>query len=371
MGFGMNLRLWKLVLVALAALPCVAQAQTFIREELRIPAPGAGSRGLEAILVRPSVPEPLPLVVITHGSALKREEWRAASPLAYLPQATEFARRGWATAIVMRRGFGDSGGDYAAAPGPCTNPNYVASATTDTIDLRAGIAHLRKRPDIDGARLLVVGQSSGGLAAVALTADPPSGLLAAINFAGGKIATRASEACKGTEDRLVEAFNTFGKRSRTPMLWIYSENDKVFPPELAERFKDAFSAGGGNVEFIKALPFRTDGHNLFSSTGISYWAPYIDRFLAKQNLVLRDIPLPLPPPPDIAPPDQLSTGGRRSFDDFLRSPPHRAFAVSSNGAYGWNSGRRTAEEATKRAIESCSKHANDCVIVVVDDNAVR
>jgi hypothetical protein len=104
-------------------------------------------------------------------------------------------------------------------------------------------------------------------------------------------------------------------------------------------------------------------------TGIPYWTPYVDRFLMKQNLVVREIPLPLPPLPDIAPPEQLFASGRRSFEDFLRSAPHRAFAVSPKGAWGWASARRTTEEATKRAIEACSKHASDCAIVVIDEKA--
>jgi dienelactone hydrolase len=361
----MKLRVWNLALVAWVAFSCVAEAQTFFQEELRIPAPGAGPRGLEALLVRPDLPGRLPLVLINHGSPSVPEERKTSTPRLYLPQAMEFARRGWATAIVMRRGFGDSGGVYAESVGSCPHPDFLTAALAATADLRAAILHLRKRADIDSSRLLIVGQSTGGLVTVALTTDPPPGTLAAINFAGGMRAIR----CKDKLDPLVTTVEALGKRSHVPMLWIYSENDQYFGPELAERLKDAFAAGGGNAEFVKALPFRTDGHNLFSMTGIPYWVPYVDRFLAKQNLVLRDTLLPLPPLPDIAPPEQLFAPGRRSFEDFLRSAPHRAFAVSSKGAWGWVSGRRTTEEAAKRAIEACSKHADDCAIFVVDDKA--
>jgi tetraacyldisaccharide-1-P 4'-kinase len=45
--------------------------------------------------------------------------------------------------------------------------------------------------------------------------------------------------------------------------------------------------------------------------------------------------------------------------------------VSANGAYGWQTGRRTVEEARSRAMEACSKHASDCKVVVVDDTEVR
>jgi dienelactone hydrolase len=359
----MGARLFRLAFVAFAALICVADAQAFVRENLRIPTPDSGARGLEAILLRPDLPGRLPLVLINHGSPPTGEERRNTTPLGYLPQAMEFARRGWAAVIVMRRGFGDSAGAYAESVGFCPNPDFLTAALASAADLRATVHHLQQRPDIDRSRLLVVGQSTGGLATVALSADPPAGMLAAINFAGGMRSPR----CIDKLEPLVTAVSTLGKRSRVPMLWVYSENDQYFGPELAERLRDAFSAGGGNVEFVKALPFGKDGHSLFTGRGIPYWVPYVDRFLAKQNLVLRDAPLPLPPQASIDPPEQLSASGRRSFDDFLRSAPHRAFAVSSKGAYGWHSGRRTIEEASKLAVEACSKHAADCAVVVVDE----
>ena len=87
--------------------------------------------------------------------------------------------------------------------------------------------------------------------------------------------------------------------------------------------------------------------------------------------VVDDKVTPLPPPPDIPPPGQLSVEGKKSFDRFLQSPPHRAFALSPRGAYGWHSGGRTIEEASKLALEGCLKHAVDCEIVVLDDKAIR
>jgi dipeptidyl aminopeptidase/acylaminoacyl peptidase len=89
-----------------AALFCLnaAQAKDYTREDLRIPANGAGARGLEAILVRPVPSARYPLVVINHGTPREASVRRTMSPTAYLPHATEFARRGWAAVILMRRG---------------------------------------------------------------------------------------------------------------------------------------------------------------------------------------------------------------------------------------------------------------------------
>jgi len=56
------------ILIACAAAQPLA-AEQYYREELRIPVPGAGPHGLEALLVRPQGREPYPLALISHGTS--------------------------------------------------------------------------------------------------------------------------------------------------------------------------------------------------------------------------------------------------------------------------------------------------------------
>ena len=246
-------------------------AEPYLQEELRVPFALAGPRGLEALLVRPNEPGRYPLALITHGAPRSIDQHASMSPLAMLPQAIEFARRGWAAAVVMRRGYGDSGGDWADGYGYCGNPNYIAAATAGAADLKAAIAFLVRRPDIDPSRVISVGVSAGGFATVALTADPPPELVAAISFAGGRGSMHHNDqVCH--PDRLIEAFGLFGQRSRIPMLWVYAENDHYFGPKLAQQLKAAFTGGGGDVEFVAAPAFGRDGHRLFSMAGIPVWS---------------------------------------------------------------------------------------------------
>jgi len=277
--------------VALLAIACIlgqgprtAAAEDFARQDLRIPMPAAGPRGLEAVLVRPSASGRYPLVLINHGSPRDAAKRPQMTPLTYLPHATEFVRRGWAAILVMRRGYGDSGGGWAEDYHGCANADYAGAEIASVADLRATIDFMSQLPGIDASRILSVGISAGGFATVALTADPPRGLVAAINFAGGRGSKTPDSVCR--PDRLIEAFRAYGRRSRVPMLWVYAENDHFFGPALAEQFRDAFAAGGGIVTFVKAPPFRDDGHDLFSK-GIPQWTPLVDDFLAKRNLVLR------------------------------------------------------------------------------------
>ncbi len=345
-----------------------AAAGPYVEEELRIPYPAAGPNGLEALLVRPNEPGRYPLALISHGSPRSAAERPEMTPWAMLPQAVEFARRGWAAVVVLRRGYGDSGGGWAEDYGPCGDPNYVAAGNAGAADLKTATAFLQKRPDIDPARMIAVGVSAGGFATVALTADPPPGLAAAISFAGGRGSPHNDENC--SEDRLIDAFRLWGKRSRVPMLWVYAQNDHFFGPKLAQELKNAFTSGGANVEFIAAPPFGTEGHRLFSPAGIPAWSGDVDAFLQRQHLVLRTTLLPPLPRPALDPPAVLSANGRNAFDSYLVSPPHKAFAISRHGHFGWQSGVRTIEAAKAGALQYCRDGGNVCDVMFVDDAAV-
>ena len=214
--------------------------------------------------------------------------------------------------------------------------------------------------------MIAVGVSAGGFATVALSADPPAGLVAAISFAGGRGSLESDEVCQGS--RLIEAFRVFGKHSRVPMLWVYAVNDHFFGPNLAQQFLAAFAAGGGIVDFIAAPAFGSDGHGLFSPGGIPVWTGYVDAFLKDHNLAMRAEPLPIAKPALTAPAN-LSANGRKAFETYLIDAPHKAFALSQNGHYGWQSGVRTTELARTGALKYCQQSGAHCEVVFVDDAA--
>ena len=348
-----------------------AHAQSLTREELRIPMAAAGSEGLEALLVRPAGSGRHPLMLINHGSPRNADARPDMEAGTYKAIADEFARRGFAALIVMRRGYASSGGNWAEAYGRCNDPDYTKAGRAAAADLTAAIEFMSSKPYIDKSRIMSVGVSAGGFATVALTANPPPGLVAAMNFAGGRGSLRSDEVCG--EDELVDAFRTFGKTSRVPMLWVYAENDKFFGPALARQLRDAFTQGGGKVEFIAAPAFGSDGHTLFSANSISAWTPYVDRFLAKLNTQPAAEPAApsreTPPPRTSAvssPPAQLNARGKRAFESYLAAKTNKAFAVAPDGSFGWRTGRATVEEAKTEALELCEESADDCVVVSIN-----
>jgi dienelactone hydrolase len=347
-------------------LACVgtAGAEGIARRELRIPMAEAGPEGLEALLVYPDEPGPHPLALISHGSPRVAAERRAMTPAQFLPQATEFARRGFAAAIVMRRGYGDSGGEWAEAYGSCAHADYLTAARAQTEDLRAAIAQLSTLPEVDASRILAVGHSAGGFATVALTADPPPGLVAAVDFAGGRGSTADGVICG--MDALLDAFREFGSSSKTPMLWVYAQNDRFFGPETARKFRAAFEEGGNKVRFVQTAAFGTDGHALFSREGVPVWAPLVDGFLASHGLRLRAQAIAPPAAPDLHPPLTLGREAAEAWSKYLTAPEHKAFAASADGRYyGWRTGRRTEQEARDAASALCKDPT--CAVIAVDE----
>ena len=356
------------LLFALALLAAAARAQDIVVTELRIPTHSSGKKGLEAVMVHPNDAAPHPLALVTHGTPREANERGEMTPLRWIPQAREFARRGWTAVIVMRRGYGDSGGGYAEDSRACgRTPDYTGGTKEAVKDLRDAAAYLATRPEVDPSRMIGIGVSTGGLAMVGLAADPPPGLLLAINFAGGRGSNAPDHVCN--PDALVSTFAEFGKHAKVPMLWIYAANDHYFGPVLAQSFYRAFAESGGEARFVAAGPFGEDGHALFSLRGIPVWTPMVDDFLQSQRLVLRDTLLQIPVPA-VEPPAYLSSDGRDEFQRYLRSAPHKAFAASPVKGFGMGTGWRTPEEAKKHALENCKRFApksDPCAILMIDD----
>ena len=130
----------KIVLAFIVAVRLLAcspgvSAATLHEQEIRIPwvkAPG----GLDALLVSIDLPGKHPLVVITHGSSRDPEAHRNVTPWQLLPQATWFARRGFVVLVVVRRGYGTSGGEEDGAhTGRCPQTDYEQAARNAAEDL--------------------------------------------------------------------------------------------------------------------------------------------------------------------------------------------------------------------------------------------
>jgi hypothetical protein len=193
--------------------------------------------------------------------------------------------------------------------------------------------------------------------------------VAAINFAGGRGSKADHDVCN--QGDLISAYRNLGKTSRTPMLWLYAENDKYFWPELAQKFDAAFRSKGGQDQFVLAPAIGDDGHSLFRH--VSAWSDTVDAFLKAHNLVPLAELLPEVKAPDVPPPTGLSDAGLQAFQSYLLLGPHRAFATSQH-AFGYAAARLNVEDARKMALENCKKSSREgeaCTVDYVDDAPVH
>jgi dienelactone hydrolase len=338
----------------------VAEASTPARwseREFMMPVRGA-MQGIDVLQVHVERPGKHPLAILTHGTAADRADRATVTPWLFLPQAIWFARRGYVVLVVVRKGYGRSSGDQDGKFGGCQTGgrgSFVEAGEDSAEDLRAAAKYAEEKlPEVDAGTVVSAGVSTGGFAQVALTADPPSGLKAAISFAGGRGGDGKEHNCD--LGGIVSAFQHFGKKSRIPMLWIYSENDHWFPPAMAHKFDEAFRSGGGTDQFVMAPPYRDDGHGYYYD--VAGWTPVVEEFLRGHDLLPLTNLLPAPPVPDVAPPAGLTDRGQAAFRTFLIMGPSKAFAT--NGAEGWGMsfGQFDQGIADKKAVENCTRNVH-------------
>ncbi len=251
----------------------------------------AGTKGLVTRVCRPKTKAPGPLVVVNHGrpsgaTSEERDRRRAGiRPYACGSVADAFTSRGYVVAFPVRQGYGESGGEDKEIGGPCNHADFISAGNAGADDVAVAIAHLKTLPYVLPDKAIVVGQSVGGLVTLALASRNLEGVRAYVNFAGGHGGRRNGKANSNcSPDALVAAAAYFGKTVRSPMLWIYTENDTFFPPNLSGRMYAAFQKEGGTARFELLPPFRTaqtqDGHDLmFALGGDSIWEPIVFRWL--------------------------------------------------------------------------------------------
>jgi dienelactone hydrolase len=249
---------------------------------------------MRGYVFRPVGKGPFPLLIMNHGISNNATDRGYFPPVEFRAAAQWFAEQGYLVAVPIRPGYGQTAADIPELGfysinytdvGSCTNPNFrdpglaIATMNQWVIDYMVG----------EGVALpsgaIVVGQSGGGWGSIALSSRNPAAVRAIITFEagrGGRVDGKPNNNC--APDRLVDATGDFGRTSRVPMLWIYTENDTFFGPALSKRMHEAFTGAGGNAEYHLLPPFGSDGHFLIDSAdAIPIWSPLVSRFLEKHR----------------------------------------------------------------------------------------
>ena len=181
-----------------------------------------------AYVVRPVGVGPFPLVVMNHGVSLNQRE-RGFFPLVeFRDAAMWFARQGYFVVAPSGSGYGAAALDeperglysvFYSKIGGCDNPNFRDAGLAVALIDKWIIEYMADQKLIVPDNVIVVGQSAGGWAAIALASQNVPGVRAIITFAagrGGRVGGKPNNNC--APDKLVAATGEFGRTARTPML---------------------------------------------------------------------------------------------------------------------------------------------------------
>ena len=344
-----------------------------VEEKVRIPTPNG--RAIAATILRPEAQGPFGAVILNHGvSASARERARESSDL-LINAAAVFARRGYVVVMPLRRGFGATGGEMAEDPGSCSSPDYKSAEQNAADDVMAAYDYARALPYVDGNRMILAGQSAGGMVSV-FTAGTrnPQGLIAVLAFAAGRGGDPdATPGVPCAIEPVARVLDSLGKNTRVPVLFHYAENDLFFSPKISRGWYERFNANGANAEYVLQPAFGKDGHYLFGDTlGVRYWLPTVESFLTKHGVAFARLDSTDPERVPLLAlervPNIKSDACKGLYRAFLESPGPRAYAVSEDGRCGFAGGLQDARDL---AIKQCGNVAKtSCVLYAVDDSVI-
>jgi len=286
----MEMAVWRpeTQLLATGVLTNKPLARQYTRVVERLPTPWTDADGraqtLEAVVVRPiNAKGPLPTVVFNHGSTGNgnRPDWFTVTWTS--PELAQyFTSKGWQVVFPQRRGRGKSDGLYDEGFGTNRSAGYTCQSERSLqgldralADLDVVMAHVRHRPDVDSARLLIGGVSRGGILSVAYAGTRPDMFLGVVNFVGGWIGEGCKEAALINRTGFVR-----GAAMPRPTLWLYGERDSYYSLDHSRASFESFLAAGGKGKMVSyPLPAGQNGHGIHGFPAL--WKEELDRYLAQ------------------------------------------------------------------------------------------
>lgn len=343
-----------------------------IQEEVRIP---AGAYSLAATILRPQAGGRYGAVVLNHGTPGSASGRARESADLLINAASIFARRGYVVVMPLRRGFGATGGEFAEDPGTCANPDYRKGEQAAADDVMAAYEYARALPYVDSNRMILAGQSAGGIVSMYTAGTRnPQGLLAVLGFAagrGGNPDFRPGVPC--AIEPVARLLESAGRNVKAPVLFHYAENDLYFNAQTSRLWYERFAASGARAEYVLQPPFGRDGHYIFSEVlGVRYWLPAVEQFLARHGIPFERLDAAQPIVAVERVPHLRTDACRGLYRAFLEAPTPRAYAVSADGRCGFAGGLPDAaavavRECLTKATEPCSLYAVDAEVVWAPD----
>lgn len=233
---------------------------------------------IKGYLYRPAGTGPFPAIIYSHGSRTRAE---LPEPGRYEWLAYRLARLGYVVFVAERRGYGGSQG--VGVIGGEGDVNILRYGLRDEVrDVLAAMAFLRERPEVNGARIALVGKSLGGLVSLVTAARDPD-VRGVVSLAGGYGYGSRS---MGPEMLFVQETVRDAARSiRAPTLLLHAQNDRIVPPDVSKWVHQVLEEQGVTSTLRLYPPFRiggkeVEGHRVFDLVdGFPYFWKDLTEFL--------------------------------------------------------------------------------------------
>jgi dienelactone hydrolase len=287
----------------LSACLLVCMATTHLTLHASTPEPVATIvqiNGMHTQVYKPPGTGPFKVLLYAHSRpAYARERARLLRPI-HARHVQYWLRKGYAVVAPLRPGYGATGGPdressgagYSASGQCIRQPSPGVPASQAAAAMRQALDWVRQQPWARASHIVLEGQSTGGLATVALCAAQPPGVVGCINFsggAGGDPQHAPQRMC--APEKTTALMRTYGQTTKPPSIWFYAPNDLYWgaapPKQWHAAFNQAAQTAGPSAatpsQLVTTVPIGSNGHSL-QRAGSQHWEPPLEAWLQQNGL---------------------------------------------------------------------------------------
>lgn len=231
---------------------------------------------LEATIYKPDGDGPFPTVIFNHGSTgpgaipedMTINPWGLGQHL---------VNQDIALIVPMRRGRGKSDGSYKELYS-CNPEDISKGLKYAELSIEATYDYLLNQSWFDETKLIVAGNSRGGILSLVYASHQPEKVAGVVNFSGGWV----GDVCNiQGQSQNISIFENSGKSYTKPALFIYGRNDSYYADDTITKQAEAFNHSGGEADFqLYKLPQGVSGYEIFYNYG-HLWAYVLNSYLAE------------------------------------------------------------------------------------------
>lgn len=236
---------------------------------------------LEATLYKPQGKGPFPIVIFNHGSTGGDKEYakQTVNPWGFGKYLND---KNIALVIPMRRGRGGSEGSYKEQY-TCEDNGIGEGIEYATESLDTSYQFILSQPWVDKEKVMLAGNSRGGILSLKYASEHPDTFVGVINFAGGWVDDSCTK--QGVSPN-VSIFKEAASQLDTPTLFIYGRNDPFYSDESIKTFAESYESAGGKIDFnFYQLGNGASGHDIFYKY-YYLWSEVVDQYLVETGMVV-------------------------------------------------------------------------------------